>query len=51
MLNKLQAVANRFEELCAKCDDFSKAWKPVATEIWENNPHPKTHTQYYRDHK
>ena len=39
------------EELCSKCDDFSKAWKPVATEIWENNPHPKTHTQYYRDHK
>lgn len=39
------------EELCAKCDDFSKAWAPVAKEIWDNNPHPKTHTQYYRDHK
>lgn len=37
------------EELCAKCDDFSKAWEPVAKDLWENNPHPKTHTQYYRD--
>ena len=39
------------EELCSKCDDFSKAWAPVAKEIWDNNSHPKTHTQYYRDHK
>ncbi len=39
------------DELCAKCYDFSKAWKPVAEELWQNNPHPKTHTQYYRDHK
>lgn len=37
------------EELCSKCDDFSKAWAPVAKEIWDNNPHPQTHTQYYRD--
>lgn len=37
------------EELCSKCDDFSKAWEPVAKELWGNNPHPKTHTQYYRD--
>ncbi len=37
------------DELCAKCDDFSKAWAPVAKEIWDNNPHPVTHTQYYRD--
>lgn len=36
------------DELCAKCDDFSKAWAPVAKEIWENNPHPKTFTQYYK---
>lgn len=39
------------EELCSKCDGFSKAWAPVAKEIWDNNPHPKTHTQYYRDRK
>ena len=37
------------DELCAKCDDFSKAWAPVAKDIWDNNPHPITHTQYYRD--
>ncbi len=39
------------EELCSKCDDFSIAWSPVAKDLWDNNPHPKTHTQYYRDHK
>ncbi len=39
------------EELCSKCEDFSKAWAPVAEDIWGNNPHPKTHTQYYRDRK
>ncbi len=39
------------EELCSKCDDFSKAWAPVAKELWENTPHPKTFTQYYRDSK
>lgn len=37
------------DELCDKCVDFSKAWKPVAEELWENNPHPKIFTQYYRD--
>ena len=37
------------DELCAKCDEFSKAWAPVAKELWDNNPHPRTHTQYYRD--
>jgi hypothetical protein len=38
------------DELCSKCDDFSKSWAPVAKELWENNTHPKTHTQYYRDY-
>ena len=37
------------EELCAKCDDFAYEWAPVAEEIWNTTPHPKTHTQYYRD--
>ena len=39
------------DELCSKCDDFSRAWAPVAQEIWDNNPHPKTFTQYYKDKK
>lgn len=39
------------DELCSKCDDFSKAWAPVAKELWENNTHPKTYTQYYRDYQ
>ncbi len=37
------------DELCSKCDDFAYEWAGVADEIWLNNPHPKTHTQYYRD--
>ena len=35
--------------LCGKCDDFAYRWQPVADEIWRTTPHPKTHTQYYRD--
>lgn len=42
-------VSEDVEALCSRCDDFSKAWKPVAEEIWRSNKHPKTHTQYYRD--
>lgn len=37
------------DTLCGKCDEFAYEWEPVAEEIWKNNPHPKTHTQYYRD--
>lgn len=37
------------DTLCRKCDEFALEWKPVAEEIWANNPHPKTRTQYYRD--
>ncbi len=37
------------DELCDKCVDFSKAWVPVAEELWKNNSHPKIFTQYYRD--
>ena len=37
------------DTLCRKCDEFAYEWKPVAEEIWANNPHPKTRTQYYRD--
>lgn len=42
-------VEEDVDTLCRKCDEFAYEWKPVADEIWENNPHPKTHTQYYRD--
>ena len=42
-------VSEDVETLCARCDEFSKAWQPVADEIWRTNKHPKTHTQYYRD--
>ena len=37
------------DTLCGKCDDFAYDWAPVAEEIWNTTPHPKTHTQYYRD--
>ena len=42
-------VSEDVDTLCSRCDDFSKAWKPVAEEIWNSTTHPKTHTQYYRD--
>ncbi len=42
-------VSEDVDTLCSRCDDFSKAWKPVAEEIWNSTSHPKTHTQYYRD--
>ena len=42
-------VSEDVETLCARCDEFSKEWQPVADEIWRTNKHPKTHTQYYRD--
>ncbi len=42
-------VEEDVDTLCGKCDDFAYEWEGVAKEIWESNPHPKTHTQYYRD--
>lgn len=42
-------VEEDVDTLCGKCDEFAYEWKPVAEEIWANNPHPKTYTQYYRD--
>ena len=42
-------VSEDVETLCARCDEFSKEWQPVADEIWRTNKHPKTHRQYYRD--
>ena len=42
-------IAEDVETLCSRCDDFSKAWAPLAEEIWASTTHPKTHTQYYRD--
>ena len=37
------------ESLCAKCEQFAKAWAPKAEDLWKNNPHPHPKTQYYRD--
>ncbi len=37
------------DELCSKCDEYAKNWKPVAEELWTTLPHKDTHTQYYRD--
>ena len=37
------------DTLCGKCDEFALEWQHVADELWANNPHPKTRTQYYRD--
>ncbi len=37
------------DTLCGKCDEFAYEWAGVADELWASTPHPKTHTQYYRD--
>lgn len=37
------------DELCAKCDEYSKKWAPKAKEIWEESERFKPFTQYYRD--
>ena len=42
-------AAEDVDSLCGKCDEFALEWQPVADEIWASNPHPKIHTQYYRD--
>ncbi len=37
------------DELCAKCDDYARAWAPRAKEIWEEQERFRPFTQYYRD--
>ncbi len=37
------------EQLCSKCDKFSKDWAPKAEELWASYKHPNPKTQYYRD--
>lgn len=37
------------DELCSKCDDYAKAWAPVAKRIWEEKERFHPFTQYYRD--
>lgn len=41
--------AESTEELCAKCDEYAKAWAPKAKEIWEEQKRFHPFTQYYRD--
>lgn len=37
------------DTLCGRCDEFALEWAPIADELWQTTPHPKIHTQYYRD--
>ena len=39
------------DTLCSRCDCYAKEWRPVAKELWANNPHPKPRTQYYKGNK
>jgi MoaA/NifB/PqqE/SkfB family radical SAM enzyme len=43
------AATEAVDALCAKCDRYARAWAPVARRLWEDNPHPKPKTQYYRE--
>ena len=40
------------EHLCAKCDDYSKEWAPVADEIWKEETHKKhKYENYTKEHR
>ena len=39
------------DELCAKCDDYAKNWKPVADEIWASEVHKKPTYENYTEEK
>lgn len=39
------------DELCAKCDDYAKNWKPVADEIWASEVHKKPTYENYTKEK
>ena len=37
------------EDLCHKCRPYADAWKPVAEELWENEPHSEESYKNYMD--
>lgn len=39
------------DHLCAKCDDYAKAWAPVAAEIWKSEKHKKPSYENYSEEK
>ncbi len=55
MVNRTNAVSTNMtseesaETLCAKTEEYAKAWAPRAKEIWESRSHFNPKTQYYRD--
>nr|MCR4805794.1 radical SAM protein [Clostridia bacterium] len=39
------------DHLCSKCDDYAKAWAPVAEQIWAEQVHPqKAYINYSEEH-
>jgi MoaA/NifB/PqqE/SkfB family radical SAM enzyme len=42
------------EQLCEKCDDYAKAWAPVADEVWAGQKHTRpayeNYSQEHREH-
>ena len=41
------AAPEEVDDLCAKCECYAEAWRPVAERVWEGNRHPQPKTQYY----
>lgn len=39
------------EHLCAKCESYAAAWKPVAEEYWSTHSHPKRSYENYTPEK
>ena len=57
MVEKTDAHGTNFEseesvdDLCAKCDDYSKEWAPVADDIWDHQFHRKRAYENYTREK
>lgn len=39
------------EQLCGKCDEYSKKWEPIAEEIWNNQEHKARSYENYNSEK
>ena len=39
------------EHLCAKCDAYAEAWKPVAEEYWQSHEHNRRGYENYSKEK
>ena len=51
ILNSNAESDETVEHLCAKCDNYSEEWGPVADKIWAEQKHAKTGYENYTKEK